>query len=176
MSDGEIVQKQGEIIAVLPQKSGFTEIQIQEEGRQYPYKASTKLPEIIEAANAGLFQQAVMTAKEVDSGNPNPHNPGTNYINRMAMKVEVGGTLSDQPASSSGSAPASRNGGGSSRGGATDRSIERQVILKEMVQHYPGLDKLDVAAWWDLMGRLDNFMVNGPAVDAHGQTADDIPF
>ena len=176
MSDeGTTVQKQGEIVAVQPTKTGWTEIHIQEQGKQYPYKASTKIEAIIEQAQAALFKEAVLTAKEVDSGNPNPNRPGHNYINRTAMKVEVGGTISAPAASASGQA--SRNGGGS-RSGSTDRSIERQVILKEMVQHYPGLkDGLTPDAWWSLMGFLDDFMVNGvggsvPVVAPD----DDIPF
>ena len=175
MSDGEIVQKQGEIIAVLPQKSGFTEIQIQEEGRQYPYKASTKLPDIIEAANAGLFQQAVLTAKEVDSGNPNPHKPGTNYINRTAMKVEVGGTMTAQPTSGP-----SRNASGSGGAKSPDErgSIERQTIVKAAISLYPeGLVKTD-ADFFALLGRLEAFCAGKFAAAAPEGMADpdDLPF
>ncbi len=175
MSDeGTTVQKQGEIIAVQPTKTGWTEIHLQEEGKQYPYKASTKIEAIIEQAQAALFKEAVLTAKEVDSGNPNPNRPGYNYINRTAMKVEVGGVLSEQPAPTGGAAP-SRNGGGA-RSGATDRSIERQVILKEMVSHYPGIDGLHNSEWWALMAALDDFMVNGvPATEAV-DPMDNIPF
>jgi hypothetical protein len=174
MSDeGTIVQKQGEIVAVQPTKTGWTEIHLQEEGKQYPYKASTKIPAIIEAAEKALWAQAVLTAKEVDSGNPNPNRPGFNYINRTAMKVEVGGTM-DVPAA----APAntSRNGG-AARSNSTDRSIERQVILKEMVSHYPGLEKITREGWWALMASLDAFMVGGvPVSVTEVDPDDDVPF
>ena len=177
MSDeGTIVQKQGEIVAVQPTKTGWTEIHLQEQGKQYSYKASTKIEAIIEAAQAALFKEAVLTAKEVDSGNPNPNRPGFNYINRTAMKVEVGGTL-DVPSQASGAKIQ-----GAVRSDDTTRgSIERQVIVKEMVQHYPGIDKLSVDAWWGLMGELEEFVGNGvpkvaPAMDEHGATAEDIPF
>jgi hypothetical protein len=176
MSDGEVIQKQGKIIAVLPQESGFTQIQIQEEGRQYPYKASTKIPEIIEAATAALFKEAVLTAKEVDSGTPNPHQPGKNYINRTAMKVDVGGTVS-APASSS-SAPASRNGGGTSTNDETRGSIERQTIVKAAIHLYPdGIVKSD-AEFFGLLKRLEAFCAGAmTAAEATGPNQyDDIPF
>ncbi len=185
MSDeATTVQKQGEIVAVLPQKTGFTEIHIQEEGKQYPYKASTKIQAIIDAAQAGLWQQAVMTAKEADSGKPNPNRPGENYINRTAMKVEVGGTLDPAAANASGGAAPTRSSGSGSSGAKSPderRSIERQVIVKEMVRLYPGIDILTVDGWWGLMGELEEFLANGvpkvaPVMDEHGETASDIPF
>jgi hypothetical protein len=178
MSDeGTTVQKQGEIIAVQPTKTGWTEIHLQETGKQYPYKASTKIEAIIEQAQAALFQEAVLTAKEVDSGNPNPNRPGYNYINRTAMKVEAGGTISVPAASASGPAGGSRT----ATSDETRGSIERQVIVKEMVSHYPGIDKLSVDGWWGLVGELEEFVANGvpkvaPVVDERGVLADDIPF
>ena len=150
MSDeGTIVQKQGEIIAVQPTKTGWTEVHLQEAGKQYPYKASTKIEAIIEQAQAGLFKEAVLTAKEVDSGNPNPNRPGFNFINRMAMKVEVGGTLDGTLAAASAKSPA---------GGRTDVeriSIERQTIVKTAPE--PTWIKTE-EDWWAHLNKLDVWM------------------
>ena len=170
MSDSVTKQIEG-VCEEISEKNGWTAFAINV-GSQYPVRLSTKLPALIDKGRAVGQQHAVWTFKE-SQGGENPNKPGTFYTNRYFDDVEVGGTVDPEQAASP--PVASRNAGGS-RSGSTDRSIERQVILKEMVQHYPGLDKLDVAAWWDLMGRLDNFMVNGPAVNADGQTADDIPF
>lgn len=141
-SEGTIVQKQGEIIAVQPTKTGWTEIHLQEQGKQYPYKASTKIEAIIEQAQAGLFKEAVLTAKEVDSGNPNPNRPGFNFINRTAMKVEVGGVLDATLAPAAAKSPA---------GGRTDverTSIERQTVVKACAPHYASFGDDDVYFAW----------------------------
>ena len=170
MSDSVTKQIEG-VCEEISEKNGWTAFAINV-GSQYPVRLSTKLPALIDKGRAVGQQHAVWTFKE-SQGGENPNKPGTFYTNRYFDDVEVGGTVDPEQAASP--PVASRNAGGS-RSGSTDRSIERQVILKEMVHHYPGIDKLDVAAWWDLMGRLDNFMVNGAAVKADGQTADDIPF
>ena len=169
MSDeGTIVQKQGEIIAVQPTKTGWTEVHLQEAGKHYPYKASTKIEAIIEQAQAGLFKEAVLTAKEVDSGNPNPNRPGFNFINRMAMKVEVGGTLDGTLAAASAKSPA---------GGRTDVeriSIERQTIVKTAPE--PTWIKTE-EDWWAHLNKLDSWMqrprkgVDAPVVVPEAVTA-----
>ncbi len=171
MSDGEKKQIQGKC-EEISEKNGWTQFSI-DVGTKYPVRLSTKLPALVEQGRAAGNQDAVWSYLETQGGE-NPNKPGTYYTNRYLEGVEVGGTA--DPAAAPSSAEPSRNAGGS-RTGATDRSIERQVILKEMVQHYPGLkDGLTVDAWWALMDRLDNFMVNGAAVKADGSTADDIPF
>ncbi len=172
MSDeGTTVQKQGEIIAVQPTKTGWTEIHLQEEGKQYPYKASTKIEAIIAQAQAGLFKQAVLTAKEVDSGNPNPNRPGFNYINRTAMKVEVGGTMTAQPGPS-------RNGG-SGGGGAKSPdergSIERQTIVKAAVSLYPADTIKTDADFFALLVKLEAFCAGATTVPEVAPD-DGIPF
>ena len=149
--DGTTVQKQGEIIAVQPTKTGWTEIHLQEEGKQYPYKASTKIEAIIEQAQAALFKEAVLTAKEVDSGNPNPNRPGYNYINRTAMKVEVGGTVAaDIPATTVHSATVTTTSSQPTHAplppGDKDRAITRMAVLKAAaevgasIEYAPGED------------------------------------
>jgi hypothetical protein len=161
MSDeGTIVQKQGEIVAVQPTKTGWTEIHLQETGKQYPYKASTKIEAIIEQAQAGLFKDAVLTAKEVDSGNPNPNRPGFNFINRMAMKVEVGGVL--DVAAASAKSPA---------GGRTDverGSIERQTIVKAAVPVYKEFADDDL--FFAFLDRLSLFVAGSPVVVSEAVT------
>ncbi len=115
-------------------------------------------------------------------GGENPNKPGTFYTNRYFDDVEVGGTL--DPATANASGGASRNtssGGAGAKSPDERRSIERQVIVKEMVSRYPAIDKITVDGWWGLMGELEEFLANGvpkvaPVMDEHGETASDIPF
>lgn len=174
MSD-EAVKKQIEgVCSEITEKNGWTSFAI-DVGSQYPVRLSTKLPALIEQGRAAGQQRAVWTFKE-SQGGENPNKPGTFYTNRYLDHVEVGGTVTEQPSSSGGP---SRNAAPAPD--ATRGSIERQVIVKEMVSHYPGLDKLSVDAWWGLMGELEEFLSNGvpkvaPPVNEAGMVADDIPF
>lgn len=169
MSDGEKKQIQGKCDEIS-EKNGWTQFSI-DVGTKYPVRLSTKLPALVEQGRAAGSNDAVWSYTETQGGE-NPNKPGTYYTNRYLEGVEVGGTA--DPAAAPSSPSPSRNGGG--RPASTDRSIERQVILKEMVSHYPGLDKLDVAGWWALMAGLDAFMVDGVPVTVPEAVDDGIPF
>lgn len=165
--NGDTKQIEG-VCTEISEKNGWTAFAI-DIGSQYPVRLSTKLPALIEKGRAVGQQRAVWTFKE-SQGKENPNKPGTFFTNRYFDSVEVGGTVNHNNSSSS--AP-SRD--------ETRGSIERQVIVKEMVQHYPGIDKLSVDQWWGLMGELEQFLSNGveqvaPVMDEHGRMADDIPF
>lgn len=174
MSD-EAVKKQIEgVCSEISEKNGWTSFAI-DVGTQYPVRLQTKLPALIDQARSVGQQRAVWTYKE-SQGNENPNKPGTYYMNRYLEGAEVGGTVTETP----GPSPSQPRGNG---GRSSDErgSIERQVIIKEMVQHYPNVDSLSVDQWWGLMGELEEFLANGvpkvaPAVDEHGATAEDIPF
>lgn len=174
MSDHEAVKKQIEgVCEEISEKNGWTSFAINV-GSNYPVRLSTKLPALIDQGRAVGQQRAVWTFQE-SQGGENPNKPGTHYTNRYFEAVEVGGTVTQQQPAANGT---SRN---ASTTDVTRGSIERQVIVKEMVSHYPGIDKLSVDAWWGLVGELEEFVANGvpkvaPAVDEHGATADDIPF
>ncbi len=176
MSDEAVkVQYEG-VCEEITEKNGWTQFSINV-GTKYPVRLSTKLPALIEQGRAAGQQNAVWSAKE-SQGGENPNKPGTFYTNRYLDGVEVGGTVSAPAANASGDAPRTT---GTRNDDGTRGSIERQVIIKEMVQHYPAIDSLSVDAWWGLMGELEEFLANGvpkvaPVLDEHGATADDIPF
>ncbi len=174
MSDEPVKAQYEGVCEEITEKNGWTQFSINV-GSKYPVRLSTKLPALIEQGRAAGQQNAVWSAKE-SQGGENPNKPGTFYTNRYLDGVEVGGTVSAPAATSSGTPRNTTSAADPTRG-----SIERQVIIKEMVQHYPAVDKLSVDAWWGLMGELEEFLANGvpkaaPVVDERGVLADDIPF
>ena len=153
----------------ISEKNGWTNFAINV-GSQYPVRLSTKLPALIEKGRAAGAARAVWTYKE-SQGGENPNKPGTHYTNRYLSDVEVGERL----AVSSEANVAQPSPRTATRDDTRD-SIERQVIVKEMVQHYPAIDKLSVDDWWALVYRLEVFLANGAPIRPSGETADDIPF
>ncbi len=172
MSDSVDKQIEG-VCEEISEKNGWTSFAINV-GSQYPVRLSTKLPALIEKGRAAGQERAVWKFKE-SQGGENPNKPGTFYTNRYLDGVEVGGTVAPAAATSSGT-PRSTATADPTRG-----SIERQVIVKEMVQHYPDIDTIDESSWWDLVYELTAFLAHGvpttpPVVDERGVLADDIPF
>jgi hypothetical protein len=173
MSDAVDKQIEG-VCSEISEKNGWTSFSI-DVGSQYPVRLSTKLPALIEKGRAAGQERAVWKFKE-SQGGENPNKPGTFYTNRYLDGVEVGGTVSQPAASASWSAT-----GGAKTSSPDERgaSIERQVIVKEMVQHYPAIDKITVDGWWGLMGELEEFLANGvpkAAPPASIDAPDDLPF
>lgn len=68
--------------------SGWIQYSIQEEGRQYPVKASTKKPELIAQCGALLGQKVRVLIVEQPSTNLNP-NTGQPYTNRYLNEIAV---------------------------------------------------------------------------------------
>ncbi len=173
MSDEAVkVQYEG-VCEEISEKNGWTSFAINV-GRQYPVRLSTKLPALIEQGRAAGQDRAVWSAKE-SQGGENPNKPGTFYTKRYLDGVEVGGTVTAPAASASGSATGSAK---TQTVDGTRSSIERQVIVKEMVRLYPGIDIVTVDGWWGLVGELEEFLANGvPKVaEVSIDTPDDLPF
>lgn len=139
------------------------------EGKQYPMKLETKKQDVINAGLAAGTQMAVWTYNESEGG-PNPHRPGTNYINRYLESVEVGGQLQvvhqQAPVVQQGAAPVVQHSaapvvqqGAPGRGSPEERmSIERQTIVKATMHLYPIGAIGDDPAFFALLGRLDAFV------------------
>lgn len=153
MSDGEMKQIQG-VCSEISEKNDWTTFLI-DVGTQYPVRLNTKLPVLIEQGRAARGQQAVWTYKE-SQGNPNPNRPGSFYMNRYLERVEVGGQMTIQSSPSGGTAQAAPV-----RDQGTNRSIERQTIIKAMVPIYPVETPQTDSWWWTLLGKLDDFCVKG---------------
>ena len=92
MTDAETKQAVGRKAGIMEKSGGWVEVHVELPGKQYPLKLSTKLEPLIEKVRGLGDEIATFTYKEVDSGNPNPHKPGTNYINRYLDSVEAGAT------------------------------------------------------------------------------------
>jgi hypothetical protein len=174
MSD-DAVKKQAEgVCEEISEKNGWVNFSINV-GSTYPIRLSTKLPALVDQGRAAGQQSAVWTYTE-SQGGENPNKPGTYYMNRRLEGVEVGGTVTAPAANASGSAT---GGAKTQTVDGTRSSIERQVIVKEMVKYYPALDALTVDGWWGLMGELEEFLANGvpkAAPPASIDAPDDLPF
>lgn len=81
----------GTLSGVEPRSNGWMRFSIQQQGMQYPDKVETAKPEIIAQATALLGQVVTAQVSVVDSGNPNPHRPGTNYMNRYLNAIGPAG-------------------------------------------------------------------------------------
>src|SRR5262245_45697246 len=82
----------GLLQAVNHRQGGWVSVEIMEPGRQYPRKLDTKREEIIAAATSMMGQPVTAKYNEVDSGTPNPHRPGTTFINRYLEQISLGFT------------------------------------------------------------------------------------
>ncbi len=67
--------------------AGWMRYSILEEGKQYPVKVDTRKPEIIAACQALMGQQVSAKINVQDSGNANPNQPGTNFLNRYLNEI-----------------------------------------------------------------------------------------
>jgi hypothetical protein len=129
----EIAQKPG---------SDWCEFHI-DAGGKYPVKMSTKLQPLIELGKAVGANLATWTYNEVDSGKPNPHKPGSNFINKYLESVEVGGTQNPpQSVATPGDAAQARP---PALGSDKDRLIVRQTCLKAAATRLEGLASQDPA-------------------------------
>jgi hypothetical protein len=92
----------GVVTGFEQRQGGWRRYSISEPGRQWPVKADTKKPEIIAQVDAYMATQSsvAVSINEADSGNPNPHQPGKNFINRYlnAIALAAPGQVSDAPA------------------------------------------------------------------------------
>ena len=161
MSDGEIKQVQGVCEGVML-KGDWHEFHINV-GRQYPVKLSTKQPDVIELASAAGQQEAVWTYKETEGG-PNPHRPGENFKNRYLSRVEVGGTLTQQPQQQM-----TVTAGGKSSD--ERQSIERHTVVKAAIPTYMGARQFTEDELFAFMDRTAAWIKGSPAV----QTPQDAP-
>lgn len=82
MSDAATKTAVGTLAGIMEKTGGWHEIHVSLPGKEYPLKVSTKKQELVELARAAGEEVMEWTYTERDSGNPNPHRPGENYINR----------------------------------------------------------------------------------------------
>lgn len=86
---------------ITEKNGGWFEIEVAIPGSDYPKRMSTKKQELVELARAAGDQVMEWTFTERDSGKPNPHKPGSNFIDRYFEGVAPVGTnppQSDSPA------------------------------------------------------------------------------
>lgn len=99
----------GTLAGIMEKSGDWRELHVAVPGKQYPVKMSTKKEELIVLARAAGENVMEWTYTEQDSGTPNPHQPGKNYINRYFEGVAPVGTAGPEsaPAASGASAPTS---------------------------------------------------------------------
>ncbi len=156
MSD-EVVRKQAKgVCEETSEKNDWTTFSVNV-GRTYPLRLQTKLEAIVEQGRAAKKQEAIWTFDE-SQGQENPNKPGTHYINRRLVKVEVGGEL--DPALASASAPTG-GGTGHVRSDEERASIELQTVVKAATKMYAREFK-DDDDFFQFMARLSQFVARKP--------------
>jgi hypothetical protein len=83
----------GTLSGLEARSNGWVRYSITEPNKQYPVKVDTKKPEIINAAAALMGQPVSAMVTVQDSGNPNPHQPGQNFMNRYLNQIGPAGTI-----------------------------------------------------------------------------------
>lgn len=100
MSDTKVAV--GTLEGITEKPTGWTDIMVLFQGRDNATKLSTKKQELVELARAAGSTPMQWTFTEKDSGNPNPHRPGSNYLNRYfegVAPVEANGSTTQTAAS-----------------------------------------------------------------------------
>lgn len=116
MSEGVTKTVVGVCTGITERKEGWHQFEISIPGRDYPVKLDTKIEDLIDAARAvkNTGEIATFTYTEKDSGTPNPHRPGSNFLNRYLEGVEAGSHAPEgsQAADAGSTAPSGGDGSG----------------------------------------------------------------
>ena len=119
---------------ITEKSNGWFEIAVSVPGSDYPKKMSTKKQELVEMARAAGMAEMAWTYSESDSGTPNPHRPGTNYVNRYfegVAPVEEGEEMPVSGAQTPSAATKASDGGMSKAEWAQkDSAIHHMAAIK----------------------------------------------
>lgn len=109
----------------------WRQFEIVVEGKQYPYKLSTKKPEVIEAMMAVRDEEATFYGAEQESDKINERS-GKPYMNRYLNDVKAG-TVGQEalPGTSSGGGGGGKSPAGGSRSGGEDTMTSEDWDAKE---------------------------------------------
>lgn len=118
----------GTLDGIMEKSGDWHELHIARDGMQYPLKLSTKKQELVELARAAGSNVMEWTYTEQDSGNPNPHQPGKNYINRYFEGVAPVDSENAQNATAVGAAP--QDGMSKQEWAAKDSAIHKMACIK----------------------------------------------
>lgn len=119
----------GTLAGIMDKGSGFHEIHITVPGREYPVKASTKKLELVEQARTAGQDPMEWTVSEHDSGKPNPHRPGENFINRYFEGVNPLGTTTAGAAAAPSSDHKSESALTKEQWRAKDRAADKRACI-----------------------------------------------
>ena len=118
---------------ITEKSGGWFSIEVAIPGKQYPLKLDTKKQELVELARAAGDNVMEWLYTEKDSGTPNPHKPGTNFLNRYFEGVApVGTTGSVATGSSAPQAEAKGSGEGMTKEewARKDSAIHKMACIK----------------------------------------------
>lgn len=124
----------GVLAGITEKPTGWSTISVSRIGSDYPLKLDTKIPELIELARAAGQETMEWRYTEEDSGTPNPHRPGSNYVNRRFVGVSpVGSTPESATDSVATPAAAAKGSGGESLSkdewAAKDRAADLRACI-----------------------------------------------
>lgn len=125
----------GTLAGIMEKTGDWRELHISVPGKQYPVKVSTKREELVLLARAAGENVMEWTYSEQDSGNPNPHKPGQNYVNRYfegVAPVGSGGAETPQDAPQASAPPPAQVGGQMSKEewARKDSAIHKMACIK----------------------------------------------
>lgn len=174
----------GILTAVSHRQGGWIRAEIEEPGKQYPRKLDTKKPELVQAAQSMVGQPVTAMYNEVDSGNPNPNRPGTNYINRYLEQISLGFTdvsgynpqpTHAQPQQRQGAAPQVQQRAQPQGDPEKDKRITRMACLKASSQLLMvlGVDDQNLASLMRINEQLVKYVYEGLPYEvpqAHNET------
>ena len=148
----------GTLSGLEPKTNGWMRFSITREGNQYPDKVDTSKPEIIAQATALMGQLVSAQVNVQQSDTPNPHKPGTFYMNRYlnAIGPAAEGAMTQQPQQQAQGQQRARGGHTGeqfdpvrmARMGGSERAVQMAAagLIPESQQTVTGL--VEVAETW----------------------------
>lgn len=113
---------------ITEKSNGWFTIEVGMPGKQYPLKMDTKKQELVELARAAGENVMEWIYTEVDSGTPNPHRPGSNFLNRYFEGVQP--VSQNAPDATAGRAAPGTDGGMSKEEwAAKDRAADLRACI-----------------------------------------------
>lgn len=175
----DVLTADGTLAGIEEKPTGWTSIKVALPGKEHPLKLDTKIGELVELARAAGTNMMTWKYSEQDSGTPNPHRPGSNYINRRFEGVEPVGSVATPAAAPS----ASRNGGSDGmtpeKWDAKERRDYRSRAWAQTLAAFTHTIRTDESPE-DVFNRLQPFQrkvyVDVTGMFAYPEGEDDLPF
>jgi hypothetical protein len=126
---------EGTLGGITENPDGRFDIAVVRPGKEHPLRLATWKQELVDKARAAAGPELrVWEYTEKDSGKPNPHKPGENFINRYFESVGPAGSDGNQPVATAGSNAGVTSGGSTGKAGTpnyTRPTVSGNEMTKE---------------------------------------------